>query len=260
MPSYAILGATGNVGQALHRILLQSPDNTINAYCRSKQKLFTISSQIAEHAQVTVYEGAITDVDLLANCIRNTKAVFLTIAVYDNEPNCTVAQDASRATLAAFEKLQSETPGRALPKLIILSSAKIDKHLSRNMPAPVLAIINRATSNQANDLIAAESLLREHEDWIEMIFVKPGGLCRDTQKGHKLSLETEQTPLSYLDLAAGMIEVADSEDGEYRGKNVSVIPTGENLPIPWESGLEVVKGLLAHYMPWTYPYTAPFRL
>lgn len=82
----------------------------------------------------------------------------------------------------------------------------------------------------------------------------PGGLCHDSQKGHILSLETEKTPLSYLDLAAGMIEVADAGD-EYHMKNVSVLPTGTNVKFPFESLWEVVKGLLAHYFPWTYKYT-----
>lgn len=82
----------------------------------------------------------------------------------------------------------------------------------------------------------------------------PGGLVHDTQKGHALSLVREQSPLSYLDLAAGMVEVADSGD-TYHMRNVAVLPTGKDVKFPYASLWEVVKGLFAHYLPWTYHIT-----
>lgn len=86
MPTYAILGATGNTGQALIKILLESPDKKIHAYCRSKQKLYRLTPEIAEEKKVSVFEGGLDDEDVIADCIRGTRAVFLAVAVPDNMP------------------------------------------------------------------------------------------------------------------------------------------------------------------------------
>lgn len=86
MATYAVLGATGNTGQALIKILLQSPDKTIHAYCRSKQKLYRLAPEISEEKTVRVFEGGLNDENVIADCIRGTRAVFLAVAVPDNMP------------------------------------------------------------------------------------------------------------------------------------------------------------------------------
>ena len=53
----------------------------------------------------------------------------------------------------------------------------------------------------------------------------PGGLSHDVQQGHELSEEKQQTFISFLDLAAGMVEVADA-DARWDGKHVSVVLKG----------------------------------
>ena len=106
MSPYAILGSTGNTGQALLKVLLQSPDNQIRAYCRSKQKILKLSPGIADDKQVQIYEGELEDVELLASCISGTRAVFLVVAVNENIPGCSVACDTAHAVVAALEQLQ----------------------------------------------------------------------------------------------------------------------------------------------------------
>ena len=254
MPSYAVLGATGNTGQALINVLLQSPDKKVNAFCRSRKKLLRMTPSIADNKNVTVYEGQLEDVALLAECLRGTCAAFLVVAVPDNMPHCTIAQDTARVAVAAVTKLRNEGE-TVLPKLLPLSSAKLDDHLCRNMPGPMKWIVNHATSNQCKDLTAAQRFLLQQPEWISTTFIMPGGLCHDKQKGHKISMDLQETPLSYLDLAAGMVEVADDRASGYHMKNVAVVPTSKDVKFPYESLWECVKGLLAHYFPWTYHYT-----
>ena len=89
MTSYAVLGGTGQVGGSVLKLLLDSPDKTTNIYVRSKQKLFTSEPRVKEQSSnVQIYEGQLDDIDLLTNCIRGTKAVFMTVAAVSNIPGC----------------------------------------------------------------------------------------------------------------------------------------------------------------------------
>jgi hypothetical protein len=107
-------------------------------------------------------------------------------------------------------------------------------------------------SNVYADLIKAEEYLRSQDSWIASTFVKPGGLVHDKQKGHELSTERQQTFLSFLDLAAGMVEVADTEGDKWDMKNVSVLPTARDVKFEWMAPINLVKGLLCHFFTSTY--------
>lgn len=255
MPSYAVLGATGNTGQALLQVLLQSPDNHIHAYCRSKSKLERVCPVAADNKQVQVFEGSLEDVSLLADCIRGTRAVFLTVAIIDNMPGCTIAMDTARVVVAALKKLKTESDATAkLPKLMVLSSASLEDSFCGDVPALVHRVLSTAVSNLYKDLAEAESFLRAEQSWISTTFIKPGGLVHDQQKGHEISMTTAKTPLSFLDLAAGMVEVADGDDGRYDMKNVSVLATANDVLFPWDGVYFIFTGLLYHFFPWTYHY------
>ena len=255
MPSYAVLGATGNTGQALVQVLLQSPVNKIHAYCRSKSKLERVCPAITDNKQVRAFEGSLEDVSLLVDCIRGTRAVFLAVAIIDNMPGCTIAMDTARVVVAALEKLKTESGASAkLPKLLVLSSASLEDSFCGDVPPLVHRVLSAAVSNLYKDLAEAERFLRAEQSWISTTFIKPGGLVHDTQKGHEISMVTAKTPLSFVDLAAGMVEVADSDDGRYDMKSVSVLPTGKDVSFPWDGVYFVFTGLLYHFLPWTYRY------
>lgn len=258
MPSYAILGSTGNTGQAILEVLLQSPQNEVHAYCRSKAKLARTCPASAENKRVSVFEGQLDDVELVANCIRGTRAVFLAVAIIDNMPGCTIAQETAQHVVAAMERLRAEKA--SLPKLIVLSSASLDESMSADTPPVVHSVLSTAVSYLYDDLEKAEIYLRARGDWISTIFMKPGGLVKDKQGGHRLSLHNAKTPLSFLDLAAGMIEVADSQDNQYDMKNVSVLPTASHVAFPWEGVYFVFTGLCYHFMPWTYRFMGEYPL
>lgn len=285
MPTYAILGATGQVGSSILDALIQPPTPTspkhpqsktqINVFVRSKQKLLSMRPALASASNTSFYEGQLTDTALLASCIRNTRAVFLCIAAQDNVPHCSIAQEQARAVLAALElnkndhepvkddgsKTNSEndetTAATPPPKLIILSSASLEPHLMSDLPSTFVPIMHAAASWVYADLRLAETHLRTHAPpAVELIFIKPGGLVHDKPVGHRLSTKRQQTFLSFADLGAGMVEAADSPAGrwaEAKG-NVSVVPAGEGTRVEWYVPWFLVKGCLFHFFPGLWPY------
>lgn len=114
--------------------------------------------------------------------------------------------------------------------------------------------MKRAASFIYDDLKVAERSLRAEEDWVTTIFIKPGGLANDKQRGHKLSLDEQDSFVSYLDLAAAMVETADDTEGRYDMKNVSVVNAGKGAAFPRSTPAVILYGLLVHFFPWSHPY------
>lgn len=253
MVSYSIIGATGNCGSSLIHVLLQSPGTEVHAYCRNKAKLIRMMPELLDNKRVQIFEGQIDDVDLLGGCISGCQAVFLTATTNNNLPGCRVAQDAANAVIIALKKLKAE-PEFIAPKLVLLSSATFDDHLNRSIPSWFLPIMKRAASFIYDDLKVAEQFLRAEQDWVSTVFIKPGGLANDKQRGHKLSLDEQESFISYLDLAAAMVETADDEEGRYDMQNVSVVNSGEAAAFPRSTPAVILYGLLIHFFPWSHPY------
>jgi nucleoside-diphosphate-sugar epimerase len=256
MKTYAILGATGNCGSAIISLLLQRHTTKfrIHAYCRNKSKLLKRFPDLELDERVRIFEGGLDNAELLATCLRDCRAVFLCISTNDNIPGCRLSQDSTSAVIHALKLLKQS------PKLLLLSSATIDDNFSRHVPFLLRQILLRSASNVYADLVATEALLRDQASWLTSVFIKPGALSVDQQRGHALSLTDENSPLSYLDLAAGMLEAADDDDGLYDGKDVSVVNTGGRASFPTGTPLCILTGLLRHFFPWMHewlPSTGP---
>lgn len=256
MATYAILGATGNCGTALIQNLLASPlAAKINAYCRNKAKLIRLVPEILDSKSIEIFEGNIQDVDLIASCINNTDAVFMVVTTNDNIPGCSLGQDQAKSVIAALEKLKKESPpGMKVPRLILLSSATIDDHLARKMPWWFRPVMLTAASHVYKDLEVTEEYLRAQSDWVSTVFIKPGGLSVDIQRGHKLNFDDEESFISYLDLAAAMIEAAEDREGIYDMKNVSVTNANGAAKFPPGTPKCILMGLLRHFFPSLHPY------
>ncbi|TVY84585.1 Monooxygenase ptaF [Lachnellula suecica] len=231
MTTYAILGSTGNCGTALIQSLLQQPDARIHAYCRNKSKLLRLLPEIEASGRVEIFEGSIEDIQLLSSCIRDCRAIFMVVSTNDNIPGCHLSQDTANGVIRALESLK-KLEGPSVPKLVLLSSATIDDHFSRHVPYLLRQILLRSASNVYNDLKETEKLLRTQEHWLTTIYMKPGALSVDKSRGYALSLTEEDSPLSYLDLAAAMVEAADDEEGRYDMRNVSVVNTNGKARFP----------------------------
>lgn len=255
--TYAVLGSTGNCGSALIQNLLQSSRNKINAFCRNKAKLHRLLPEVVDNKQVHVFEGSIYDVELIADCVRGTRAVFLVVTTNDNIPGCRVSQDCAVTVIQALQKIKVESgPGLKLPKLVLLSSATIDDHLARNMPGWFRPIMLAAASHVYADLRVTESFLRSQSDWVSTIFIKPAGLSVDVSRGHRLTLDEEESFISYLDLSAGMIEAADDDESRYDGRNVGVVNArrGMGAKFPRGTPMCIMMGLLRHLFPYLHTY------
>lgn len=252
MPSYAILGATGQTGGAILEVLMQSDKNQVRAYCRSKSKLFGQYPAHAKDPRLEVFEGSLDDTTLLAECCRGVRAVFMCVAAKQNQPGCTIAQDTAHQVIAAMQLLRKEQTMK-LPTLVVLSSSSTEPHLCRNMPYLGHALLYRAMWYIYTDLEAAERFLRPHQDWINITYMKPGAISHDVQGGHVLSTESQVSPVSFLDVAAGMVELGDRSE-EFAGKAVSVHPKAEKVKIPWEAPLALVQGLVLCYFPWMWRF------
>lgn len=253
--TYAVIGATGNCGSSLVQVLLQSPNTKIHAYCRNKAKLTRKLPEVVENKRVQVFEGGINDVDLITSCVRDCRAVFLVVTMNDNMPGCNVAEETAHGVITALKRIRAETdPAPRMPKLVVLSSATINEHLSRKMPRWFHPIMIRAGSYVYEDLRIQERFLRAQQDWVSTIFIKPGGLAVDKQRGHKLDFDEENSFIAYLDLAAAMVEAANDVAGRYDMKNVSVVNTNGSAAFPIGTPLCILYGILRHYFPQLHPY------
>lgn len=252
--TYAILGATGNCGTALLHNLLQGRDSRVkvHAYCRNKSKLLRLVPGVQDNDQVEIFEGTIEDIQLLSSCVRGCRAIFLVVSTNDNIPGCNASQSTTTGLIHALEALKKQQ--KKMPKIVLLSSATIDEHLSAHTPWLLRQILLRSASHVYNDLREAEKLLRAQEDWLTTIYIKPGALSVDIQRGHALSLTEEDNPISYLDLAAAMIESAQDEDGRYDMRNVGVINTNGKAKFPAGTPMCIFLGLVRHFLPFLHPY------
>lgn len=169
-----------------------------------------------------------------------------------------MAQHTATAVVQALQRLrhvQEEGEGaRRLPKLVLLSSGTIEEHFSRQLPSLLVWVLLRSASYVYQDLIETEKLLRAEDEWLTTIYIKPGALSVDAQRGYALSLTNQDGPLSYLDLAAGMIEAVDDPHGRYDSRNVSVNPVNGKASFPAGTPLCIVTGLLRHYFPSLHLY------
>ena len=199
---------------------------------------------------MTIFDGPLEDTELIAKCLKGTRAAFLAVALTENQPGCTISIDTAKAVISALKELS--TKDEHLPNLIVLSSSSTEHRFVQQVPQIIENILYRAFSNIYDDLKEAEKFLRSQESLVSTVFVKPSALSHDTRKGHTLSLENSRGPMSFYDLAAGMIDIADDEDGKYEMKSVTVNPVAQDVAFPWKAPGLIFRGLMFHFFPWTY--------
>jgi hypothetical protein len=255
MPSYAILGATGQTGRALLKNLSLSPDNTLNLYARSESKLISQNSSFSPTPPPTThfFIGPLTNTGLLASCIKNVDTVFCVVASNTNQPCCRIAQDTAHAVLAAMESLRGEGGEAKLPRLIFLSAGPVSVKFRTKLPGFVNWLLWSAYGHVYKDLEAAEKTVGKEKGWVKAVFVYPAGLTDVDERalGHRVTTEAPGGLfMSYGDLAAGMIEIAKEKNGKYDWVDVTVLPTGKGVKISY-LGLwkRMLGGILHGLMP-----------
>jgi hypothetical protein len=192
-------------------------------------------------------------VQLLASCVRDCRAIFQVVSTNDNVPGFRAGQEITIGLIRALESLK-QAEGAKTPKLILLSSATLDDTLMRGTPYILRKILRLSASSVYNDLMETEKLLRAQEDWLTTIYIKPGALTVDEQRGHVLSLTQADNLVTYLDLAAAMVEAANDEEGRYDMRSLGVVNTNGAAKFPPGTPLCILVGLLRHFLPFLHPY------
>jgi hypothetical protein len=148
--------------------------------------------------------------------------------------------------------LKKRYPHFKPPHLVVWSSASLDDKFWTMTPAFVHHLFYAAMCNAYNDLKAAEAYLRTQDDWLVCTFVMPGGISHDIQRGNQLSTSEQQTFVSFLDVAAAMVEVADGGE-RWDGQNVSfVLKRGQRAKVEWWAPVVLGKGFLMGVWPCMY--------
>ena len=81
--TYAVLGSTGNCGRALVQLLLHMKNARVRAFCRDRQKLLKLVPECHNSENIEIVQGGIHDVNLITQCLRGSKVVFLCISTND---------------------------------------------------------------------------------------------------------------------------------------------------------------------------------
>lgn len=259
MSTYALLGATGSVGGQVLSQILQHTSHKVHCYVRSREKLITQLSDskgLEIESRISIFEGQLSNADRLEKCLRGTDVAFLCAAASKNAPECRIAQDQAEAVVKALRNTRSKDSHARIPKLVVLSSAETEHKFNRDYPWVARTMLFNANYFIYVDLIEAEKYLRGHADFVTSIFMKPGGLSDDIARGHVVSEDKQQTFLSYADLVAGMVEVADvaTEGDRWDGKVLSVLSPRGKAKFPWSNVPLLLRGLLVYFLPWTYSY------
>lgn len=248
MAVYALLGATSEAGQSLLGVLHQTLRAKVNVFVPSKSELQKLKPEETSSSRVNVFEGELSDTETLVECVVGTRAIILIAAEVENRPGCHAAQDQAKAVLEALIRVKAQ--GRELPRrLVVLGSADTDPVLSKLIPWPIRPILFMAKSQIHQDAMNAEEYLQDEcEGWMPITMVKPGGLSHDLPSGHTLSLRRRQAWVTYVDVAAAMLEVAHCADRRWDDRTVSVV-SERKARANWSSVRGLWKGLVVHFCP-----------
>ncbi|KAL3418420.1 afli avfa cytochrome p450 monooxygenase [Phlyctema vagabunda] len=255
MSKFAILGATGATGQQIVRCLLQSPDNSLHLYVRSRSKLLKIFPGIQDNDSVHIFEGSMNDIELVASCIASTKAVFSVLASNDNTPGMTIARDSAATILSAFRAINEKDRSAKLPRVVVLSSASVNAVMYQNEPWYIHFIVYRAFWHVYKDLENAERLYAEASAdgtlALDVRFIHPGALIVGDRSGKvNLSKDKNSAIVTYGDLALGMVQAGENSNLE--ANNLGITVAGNQLSMPPGLPLIVLQGLLWTYLPWLH--------
>lgn len=256
MPTYTILGATGNTGRSILQLLLEAPKQeepvVLHLYVRSRSKLLRQSPSLSSRHDVQIFEGSMDDLSVFSACLAQTDVVFSCLAQNASVPGMHIAQEASSEVIRTLTHVKANRQDFRSPHVVVLSAAPVNPILVEKIPSFPRWLVTRAFSHVYADLHIAEQMYRNEKDWLSVTFVQPGGLTQGPMQGHLLHHgDGPQTAfLSYLDLAGAMIEVARRGPSEEYDWVAISSTSGKALRPKLHIILPLVfKGLLAHFFP-----------
>ncbi|KAK5075312.1 hypothetical protein LTR64_001517 [Lithohypha guttulata] len=211
----AILGATGKTGREVLVRLLEKKDVNIKIYVRSRSKLIGIFPNLGSNPRVSLFQGAVNDVDNMTKCLDGAQKIIFTLGENDNLPGVCVVQDAVKTILAALTTLRDRSDTWQKPRVLLLSSATWNPQLSSDRPAFAHWAIKNAFHHPYTDLRLGSTLLQEASSLVTVLLVQPNALIEDEPSGHSLSVERSSLSITYGDLAAAFVELLGEEYDKY---------------------------------------------
>ena len=244
MPTYAILGGTGNIGTELIKQLATKPGVRLHVYARSQQRLLKAHPILAEKGSPHhIFTGDLNDVDLLSQCISGAEVVYGVVGTNANKPGLHIAQDLAQVIITALNKLRDGTRhGETFhcPTVVFTTSAGMtsDPRVRANFPAYLHWVIQRVGKYIYEDFRVATAILRRPENaWIPVILFCAPGLASGPSQG-PISVgqnipKNAPKYVTYDDLARGMVQSAQEVD-TWAHKEIGIV--GAKMP-PQEYGL-----------------------
>lgn len=259
MPTYAILGGTGQTGGEIVELLAKQPDATLHVYARSRSKLLK-AHPVLEKSDPPhqIYTGDLGDAGLIAECLDKVDVVFGTVGTNFNMPGCHIAQDLAKAIITALTTLRDRSSNPKTykaPIVVFLTSAGMteDKRVHANFPGALHRMLQPVAKYIYADFRVATGMFRRPSNiWIPTVFLcAPGIMPGPSQGDVRVAIDMpKKAPIyvTYADLARAII-VAGKEGERWQNREVGVV--GAKMP-PVDYGLMVsifVTNLMATYIP-----------
>ncbi|KAF7535996.1 hypothetical protein G7054_g4897 [Neopestalotiopsis clavispora] len=205
----SILGATGATGSNTLRALLAEEHVSLDLriYVRSKQKLMRLLPELASRKDIHIWEGELTDVDKVTECLSGAEVIIDTIGENRNMPGLSVLQSAAKSIVAALRTIEArEGEAYSRPRLLLLSSSTWNARLAP--PPPAIWLIKSAFYHSYADLLAAQAILAQASTLLRLLLVQPPAIIDEPASGFELTVDKPKIAVSYPDLGAAFAELA----------------------------------------------------
>ncbi|KAK7177863.1 sterigmatocystin biosynthesis-like protein [Paraphaeosphaeria sporulosa] len=251
----AIFGATGQTGRVVVRHLLSVKESaylTLHIYARSVKKLVGLFPKVDLDPRVKIFEGSITDTDVLQSCCQGAEIIVCTLGENENRP-VTVLEDAADGILASLQHLKASTRNWQKPKLFLLSSATLNARFSALRPRLVDWLIRTAFSHPYDDLTKAQTKYLESTSLLSVVLIQPPLLVVEEGSGHEISTDVVRLAVSYEDLGAAFAEMILDEN-YHSLPAVGVSSRLGDRPLRYAPIIfrEVFWGMFAHVRLWFF--------
>ncbi|KAI0319927.1 NAD(P)-binding protein [Amylostereum chailletii] len=160
-----ILGGTGPSGVLLIEALLAQPvHHTIVVYARNPQKLPT---DVAQHADVTVIQGELTDEEALSGAMRDVNIVLSALGPAPGHPGGNILAKAFELVFALMKR-------HSVPRIILLATPSVvdeNDRFSLVYKALILGV-SLFAGNAYRDIVAVGKVVDTEGEGIEWTVVR----------------------------------------------------------------------------------------
>ena len=205
----AIFGATGQTGRVIVRHLLaqqKSKSLRLQIYVRNKGKLLDFFPDIESKRDVRVFQGSLTDTEVVKRTLSAAQIIISTLGENDNIPGVRILQDGANSIIASLEDFKANQEDWQKPRLFFLSSSTLNARFAADRPPLVHWLIKTAFSHPYADLIRAQARLLESTSLLSVTLIQPPVLIDEEGTGHEISTESVRLAVSYEDLGAAICE------------------------------------------------------